>query len=182
LGDPGALAGGRGSLSAAPFELLIEGEVRRILVEFSDDKVVLREGNNVLEAGIRRISTNELRLRLKDRSVRVFLTRDEDRTFVALDGRQYVVAESRDEPGRDGGGEDRAAGSLRIKAPMPGKVTKIAVSVGEAVRKNQTLVIVEAMKMENEIKTSIDGVVTKIQTAIGDLVDAEKTLVEVEKR
>ena len=136
----------------------------------------------MLEAGVRRISANELRFRWGDRPLRVFLVRDGERTFVALDGRQYLVAESRSEPGRSGGGDDKASGTrLRVKAPMPGKVTKIAVSEGESVRKNQTLVIVEAMKMENEIKTSIDGVVTKVQVAVGDLVDAEKALVEVEK-
>jgi len=65
---------------------------------------------------------------------------------------------------------------------MPGKVTKIAVVEGEEVRKNQTLVIVEAMKMENEIKTAIDGVVKKIHVAVGDLVDSERPLIEVEKK
>jgi biotin carboxyl carrier protein len=65
---------------------------------------------------------------------------------------------------------------------MPGKVTKVAVAEGEEVRKNQTLVIVEAMKMENEIKTSIDGVVAKIHVAAGDLVDAERPLVEIEPK
>ena len=65
---------------------------------------------------------------------------------------------------------------------MPGKVTKLAVSVGENVRRNQTLVIVEAMKMENEIKTSIDGVVAKVHVAAGDLVDAEKILIEIEPK
>ena len=65
---------------------------------------------------------------------------------------------------------------------MPGKVTKVPVSEGQEVRKNQTLVIVEAMKMENEIKASIDGVVKKVHVAVGDLVDAERPLVEVEPK
>ena len=47
-------------------------------------------------------------------------------------------------------------------------------------RKNQTLVIVEAMKMENEIKAASDGVVVKIDVAAGELVDPERTLVELE--
>ena len=115
--------------------------------------------------------------------VRVFLARDGERTFVSVDGRQYVVSESRADTGRPGGGEDQAAGgSLRIKAPMPGKVTKVAVVEGEEVRRNQTLVIVEAMKMENEIKTSIDGVVARVHVAAGDLVDAERPLVEIERK
>ncbi len=169
-------------MSAAPFDLLVDGEVRRLLVELADGRIVVREGDGLLEAEVRRVSANELHYRLGDRTVRVFLAREGERTFVSLDGRQYVVAESRAETGRPGGGDDRTAeGSLRIKAPMPGKVTKVAVAEGEEVRKNQTLVIVEAMKMENEIKTSFDGVVKKVHVAVGDLVDAEKPLVEVEK-
>jgi biotin carboxyl carrier protein len=170
-------------VSAVPFEFLIDGEVRKILVELSDGQVVFREGDDTLEAEVRRISANELGFRLGDRSVRAVLAREGERTYVALDGRQYVVAESRAETDRPGGGDDRTAGgSLRIKAPMPGKVTKVPVSEGQEVRKNQTLVIVEAMKMENEIKASIDGVVKKVHVAVGDLVDAERPLVEVEPK
>jgi biotin carboxyl carrier protein len=170
-------------VSLAAFELLLDGELRKISVEVRDGALVVHEGGRVLETGVRRISANELRLRFGDRSVRVFLAKDGERTFVAVDGRQYVVSEPRAEAGRPGEGDERAAGgSLRVKAPMPGKVTKLAVSEGEKVRRNQTLVIVEAMKMENEIKTSIDGVVAKVHVAAGDLVDAEKTLIEIEPK
>ena len=168
-------------MSRSAFEFLLDGQVRKIFVESGDGTLVVDEGGRVLEAAVRRISANELRFLVGGRSVRVFLARDGERTHVAVDGRQYVVSESRAGTGRPGAGDDKAAGgSLRVKAPMPGKVTKLAVSAGEEVRKNQTLVIVEAMKMENEIKTSIDGVVAKIHVAAGDLVDAEKILVEVE--
>jgi biotin carboxyl carrier protein len=170
-------------VSLAEFELLLDGEVRKISVEARDGGLVVREGGRVLETGVRRISANELRLRVGDRSVRIFLARDGDRTCVAIDGRHYVVSEPRAEAGRPGGADEKAGASgLRVKAPMPGKVTKVAVSEGEEVRRNQTLVIVEAMKMENEIKTSIDGVVAKIHVAAGALVDAEKILVEIEPK
>jgi len=170
-------------VSSSPFEFLVDGEVRRVSVEAHDESIVVREGDAVLEAGFRRVSANELRFRLGERTARIFLARDGERTFVSVDGRQYVVSESRADTGRPGGGEDPAAGgSLRVRAPMPGKVTKVAVAEGEEVRKNQTLVIVEAMKMENEIKTSIDGVVAKLHVAAGDLVDAERPLVEIERK
>jgi biotin carboxyl carrier protein len=170
-------------VSLASFELLLDGEIRRISVEARDGALVVHEGGRVLETGVRRVSANELRLRFGDRSVRVFLAKDGERTWVAVDGRQYVVSEVLAETGRPGEGDEGAAGgSLRVKAPMPGKVTKLAVSEGENVRRNQTLVIVEAMKMENEIKTSIDGVVAKVHVAAGDLVDAEKILIEIEPK
>jgi len=170
-------------VSLAAFEFLLDGEIREISVDIRDGALVVHEGGRVLETGVRRVSANEIRLRFGDRSVRVFLAKDGERTWVAVDGRQYVVSEARAETGRPGEGDERTAGgSLRVKAPMPGKVTKLAVSEGENVRRNQTLVIVEAMKMENEIKTSIDGVVAKVHVAAGDLVDAEKILIEIEPK
>jgi len=170
-------------VSLATFELLLDGEIRKISVEARDGGLIVHEGGQVFETGVRRVSANELRLRFGDRSVRVFLVKDGERTFVSVDGRPYVVSEPRVEAGRPGEANEAAAGgSLRVKAPMPGKVTKLAVSEGEKVRRNQTLVIVEAMKMENEIKTSIDGVVAKIHVAVGDLVDAERILIEIEPK
>jgi biotin carboxyl carrier protein len=63
---------------------------------------------------------------------------------------------------------------------MPGKVIKLLVAEGDAVRKNQTLVIVEAMKMENEIKSALEGSVKKIHVSAGELVDPERVLLELE--
>lgn len=170
-------------MSIAMFDFLLDGNPRKISVETRDGILVAREGGRVLEAEVRRITANEIQFRFGGRSVRVHLVRDGERTFVSVDGREFVVSESRPETGRHGEGDEKTAEtSLRVKSPMPGKVTKIAVVEGDEVRKNQTLVIVEAMKMENEIKTAIDGVVKKIHVAVGDLVDSERPLVEVEKK
>jgi biotin carboxyl carrier protein len=65
---------------------------------------------------------------------------------------------------------------------MPGKVIQVFVTEGETVRKNRTLLIVEAMKMENEIKSGRDGVVKKIHVAAGELVDAARPLIEIEEK
>jgi acetyl/propionyl-CoA carboxylase alpha subunit len=169
-------------MSVAEFDLLLEGAPRKISVETRDGNLVVREGLHVLETAVRRISENELQFRFGGRSVRAHLVRCGERTFVAVDGREFVVSESLPETGRRGEGDEKTAEtSLRVRSPMPGKVTKIAVVEGERVRKNQALIIVEAMKMENEIATAIDGVVTKIHVAVGDLVDSERPLIEVEK-
>jgi biotin carboxyl carrier protein len=167
-------------MSFVEFDFLVDGEPRQISVEVREGALVAREGEDVLETEVRRISANELQFRIGGRSVRAFLAREGERTFVAVDGREFVVSEFRPETGRAGAGDDKASqAELRVRAPMPGKVTKVAVAEGEEVRKNQTLVIVEAMKMENEIKTPIDGVVKKVFVAVGDRVDAEKTLIEI---
>ncbi|WP_018630140.1 acetyl/propionyl/methylcrotonyl-CoA carboxylase subunit alpha [Niabella aurantiaca] len=73
-----------------------------------------------------------------------------------------------------------AATAGNICAPMPGKVIKVAVVAGSAVKTGELLLIVEAMKMENNILSPKDGVVTAIAVAEGDKVDAITTLIHIE--
>ncbi len=61
-----------------------------------------------------------------------------------------------------------AAGETNITAPMPGKVSKISVKVGDNVKQGQVLMLLEAMKMQNEIGSPSDGVVKAINVSSGD--------------
>lgn len=65
-----------------------------------------------------------------------------------------------------------AAGSVKITAPMPGTVIDVLVKPGQAVKKNETLCILEAMKMENEIVSPSDGTVVSVDTQKGSSVAA----------
>ncbi|TVQ86281.1 MAG: acetyl-CoA carboxylase biotin carboxyl carrier protein subunit [Bacteroidetes bacterium] len=67
-----------------------------------------------------------------------------------------------------------------VVAPIPGKVVKIPVSIGDSVEAGQTLVIFSAMKMESEFKAKKDGVVKEIRVNEGDTVEAKKVMVVVE--
>ncbi|WP_346355028.1 biotin/lipoyl-containing protein [Azotosporobacter soli] len=61
-----------------------------------------------------------------------------------------------------------AAGETNIAAPMPGKVSKVSVKVGDKVKQGQVLMLLEAMKMQNEIGSPVDGVVKAINVSTGD--------------
>ena len=74
--------------------------------------------------------------------------------------------------------EAGAAGGLLI-SQMPGRVVRVLVEAGAAVSKGQPLVVVEAMKMENELKAPRDGVVARLLVSAGDLVEGKATLVEL---
>ena len=67
-------------------------------------------------------------------------------------------------------------GSVKVAAPMPGKILGIKASVGQAVKKGDVIVILEAMKMENEIVAPQDGKVASIDVANGDSVESGATL------
>jgi biotin carboxyl carrier protein len=73
-----------------------------------------------------------------------------------------------------------ASGPQTVTAEMPGKVVKVHVAVGAEVRERQGIVVVEAMKMENEIPSPIDGIVREIAVAEGQTVEAGATLFVVE--
>lgn len=76
-----------------------------------------------------------------------------------------------------GGG---ALGPRPIVAPMPGMVVRIDVEVGDTVRAGQGTVIVEAMKMENELKAEADAVVSRILVSEGEAVEKDQLLVDLD--
>jgi biotin carboxyl carrier protein len=78
------------------------------------------------------------------------------------------------------GGREGASGPKALKAPMPGLVVKVEVEEGEVVAPGQGIAIVEAMKMENELKCEGEGRVKRILVAAGEAVDKDQVLVEFE--
>ena len=81
---------------------------------------------------------------------------------------------------RRGGAGRGADGVQTISAPMPGKVVRVLVSAGDTVEAGQGLLVVEAMKMQNEIKSPKKGVVRKLVAAEGAAVNAGDVLAVVE--
>ena len=71
-------------------------------------------------------------------------------------------------------------GHLTICSPMPGKVVRVLVQQGDKVCQNQGLVVVEAMKMENELRAPKDAVVKRVAVQPGQPVEKEQTLLELE--
>ena len=69
------------------------------------------------------------------------------------------------------------AGEHSIDAPMPGKVVKLVAAEGQSVKAGEVLLILEAMKMQNEIPADADGVVKKFNVAAGQSVKAHESLV-----
>jgi biotin carboxyl carrier protein len=73
------------------------------------------------------------------------------------------------------------SGAASIKAPMPGRVVRVLVAVGDQVTANQAVVVVEAMKMENELRTPRDGVVKEVLVTPGAAVESGAVLIVVDQ-
>lgn len=100
---------------------------------------------------------------------------------VHIDGRRFAVEvlDERARAIREMTGQGAAPrGPKPVRAPMPGLVVRVEVEPGQVVRPGQGIVIVEAMKMENELRTEAGGVVARIHVAAGQAVEKGAVLVE----
>ena len=69
-----------------------------------------------------------------------------------------------------------SAGNIKVNAPMPGKILAVKASVGQTVKRGDVLMILEAMKMENEIVAPENGTVASINVSVGDMVESSTLL------
>lgn len=69
-----------------------------------------------------------------------------------------------------------AEGAVKVSAPMPGKILAVKANAGQAVKKGDVILVLEAMKMENDIVAPQDGTIASVNAAVGDSVEAGATL------
>ncbi len=100
---------------------------------------------------------------------------------VQLKGREHqiTVIDPKRLRGGSGAGAE-ASGKAEIRTAMPGKVVRVMVAAGDTVSKGDGVIVVEAMKMQNEMKSPKDGVVSEIKASEGDTVGAGDVLVVIE--
>jgi biotin carboxyl carrier protein len=103
-----------------------------------------------------------------------------DQFAVAVDGRTHRLRLLDERALRQRGGKDVAAGSREVRAVMPGKVVAVLVQPGATVEPGQGLLVIEAMKMENEIAAPRGGTVQEIRVSPGQAVEAGEILAIVE--
>ena len=79
-----------------------------------------------------------------------------------------------------GGGDDNTDGLVEIRTAMPGKVVRVLSEAGVEVKKGDGVIVVEAMKMQNELKSPKDGVVKQVKVSEGSTVSAGEVLATIE--
>ena len=135
-----------------------------------DDKTILAE---VLYS-----EHGKLDLLIDGKRVTAYISSDNAKRWVTVNGQTFILTKSSGARQSRHGGHHTAG---ELTAPMPGQVRAVNVSEGEAVTKGQTLLVLEAMKMEIRIQAAQDGVVKKLFVKQGQTVDREQALIEIEE-
>lgn len=121
-------------------------------------------------------------LLIDGRSFEAHVELDEDEWHVMMQGTKYVadVVDEREKRLREAGGAtSKANGIYLLKSPMPGLVVSIPVSVGDTVAEGDVLIILESMKMQNELKSPQDGIISEIEIQPGDSVEQRQRMLTI---
>ena len=116
------------------------------------------------------------------RAYEAFVERREGAYHVMIEGERHVVEIEDERRGglrRLGEAKHDHAGEVQVNAPMPGLVVAVSVEAGQAVRAGQGVAVLEAMKMENEIRSPRDGTVKTVRVKAGEKVNQGTVLVVI---
>ncbi len=161
----------------------IEVEGREFVVEIEerDGRTAFRLNGQPIEADVTEIEPGVYSILRSGHSFEIKIEEDGGQTRAHVVGSPYpFTVRVQDPRRRKAAGALAAEGRQNVASPMPGKVVRILVAEGQAVKAGQGLIVVEAMKMQNEIKSPKDGAVVKISARAGSTVNAGETLIIVE--
>jgi len=136
---------------------------------------------SAVEVDARAVEPGVLSLTIEGRQYRCVLDGDAVIVIGRGGGRRFVFAveDTRSLRGRRGAGAG-ASGTRTVKAPMPGRVVRVLVTEGDEVAEHQGVVVIEAMKMQNELKSPKAGRVIRVAAAVDTTVGSGDALVVIE--
>jgi biotin carboxyl carrier protein len=157
-------------------------EDKQFLIEIIDEKHISVDGK-VYEVDFESVSGQPVYSLIVDgKSHESYVAPGDQDWQVLLRGRLYpvTVEDEREKRLRTAaGGGVAETGEFHLRAPMPGLVVTILVAEGQAIKKGQVLLILESMKMQNELKSPRDGVIGRIRVKAGETVEQKQTLLSV---
>ena len=152
-----------------------------LLLKIGDGHVSAAIGDRVYDLDVRQIEPDGYMFFLNTNVHECRVSASNSTFEVSIHGRNYSVTIVDPKRLRSGQNSDRHHhGVAEILAPMPGKVVRVQTETGSTVEKGAGVIVVEAMKMQNEMKSPRDGVVVSIKVKAGDTVNAGDVLAVIE--
>jgi len=157
-------------------------EGKQFVVEVVDEKHITVDGK-VYEIDFESVSGQPVYSLIVDgRSHESYIYQGEENWEDLLLGRLYPVTVEDEREKRlraAAGGGVAETGEFHLRAPMPGLVVAILVAEGQEIKKGQVILILESMKMQNELKAPRDGTIGRIRVKTGESVEQKQTLLSV---
>jgi len=161
------------------YVLIIHGQEHSLEVRRGDLLACSLDGTP-FSAEVAQVRPGIYSMLIGGKSFTVRIDKDEGEYEVQVEGDSYRIAVADPRRRERGGSQLAIAGKQIVRAPMPGKVIRLLVVSGEVIEAGQGVVVVEAMKMQNEVKSPKAGTVQKVSVEVGQAVNAGDTLVIVE--
>ena len=161
----------------------IEGTEHEVEVEeLSAETYSISFGENKFEADLRRVGPASVSIILNNRSFDFDLVREGEEIVIAsrTGATRMTLVDAARHAMKSRKGAREVSGRVEIKAAMPGRVVNVLVAPGDEVTANQGVIIVEAMKMENELKSPKAGKVIEVKVAAGQTVEKGALLLVIE--
>jgi len=159
-------------------KITLDGVTREVVLERNnDDVVVVVDGHRHVVHDVIALPES-LSFMIGNQTHVAFVSKGDSGTSISLDGRTYLRPDTRvdtDVLARAGTGSHDG----RVQAPMPGSIIAVHVHDGDHVTAGQPIVVLESMKMHNEITSPLDGVVRRIHCKMGDQVSFGHVLAEI---
>jgi biotin carboxyl carrier protein len=161
-------------------QIEIAGKKRHVeLIEAGERPTWTIDGQR-LEADATEVSPGIYSILINGKSFEVRIERRGAELCATTRDREFaVVIQDEREWRRHRGGSVEAEGRQQVLAPMPGKVVRVLVSAGDSVRAGQGLLVVEAMKMQNEVRAPKSGTIDRVRVVEGQTVNAGEVVVIV---
>lgn len=132
-------------------------------------------GDKTIPVEVLHAENGKLDLLVDGERVIAYVSSDNANRWVTVNGRTVVLTKASGAK-RSSAGQNHAS---ELAAPMPGVVRSVNVGEGDAVTKGQTLLVLEAMKMEIRVQAPFDGVVQSLTVKVGQTVEREQTMIEI---
>jgi biotin carboxyl carrier protein len=158
--------------------LTIDKTTKKVRLERKDGGFVVTVNDRPYVASGVSMADGLLTFFIGSRSYRALISKNPLGTQITLQGRDYFLKGHEEEEGGAVGAHHHGDGT--VEAPMPGNIVAVKVKPGDTVKNGDSLVIVESMKMQNEITAPIDGKVSAVHCKPGEQVAFAAVLVEIE--
>jgi len=157
------------------------GEAHEVEITGAEGRYQVTVGEQSWQVDARAAQPGIYSLLIDGRSYVADLTPRDGTTVVDVGGERYEVqVEERTRwIIRTRGGAAAGAGGQTLVAPLPGRITHVSVAPGDAVKRGDPLLVIEAMKMENELRAGAAGTVAEVRVAAGQPVNAGDVLVVI---